>query len=250
MVALRSATPPSPAARFAHRSADRAATVALDAAYDAGLIRRFNAGDETAFAEIVLRHRGKMFALALAMLRDPGDAEEIAQDTFIRAHRHLARFRGDSSLSTWLHCIVTNLSRNRYWYFFRRQRHATCSLDSPLGPDSTATVADLVPSDASDPAREAAAQEFSAHALACMAKLAKPQRRILALRNLSGRSYAEIGVLLAINPGTVKSRIARARQTLRGLLAQTYAEGERPPSPSSPWFETSRPAGRLRTAGR
>src|SRR4051812_9003080 len=82
---------------------------------DATLVCRFNAGDAAAFTEIVTRHRAKAFAIAFARLGSYSDAEEITQDTFIRAHRALPGFRGESSLSTWLHRIAVNLSLNRYW---------------------------------------------------------------------------------------------------------------------------------------
>src|ERR1041385_5360198 len=85
----------------AERSA-RAATSQQEAEHDAELVRRFNSGDEAAFVEIMSRYREKIFSVALALLRNRADAEEIAQDTFIRAHRGLNRFRGDSSLATWL----------------------------------------------------------------------------------------------------------------------------------------------------
>ena len=123
----------------------RAAASQQEAAHDAGLVRRFNAGDEAAFEEIMNRYREKIFSVALALLRNRADAEEIAQDTFIRAHRGLARFRGDSSLATWLHRIAVNLARNRYWYFFRRRRHATLSLDCALSDDSDATRGRIAP---------------------------------------------------------------------------------------------------------
>src|SRR5438105_3726280 len=122
---------PKPSLQSAERAA-RAATSQQEAEHDAELVRRFNAGDEDAFVEIMTRYREKIFSVALALLRNRADAEEIAQDTFIRAHRGLARFRGDSSLATWLHRIAVNLARNRYWYFFRRRRHATLSLDCAL----------------------------------------------------------------------------------------------------------------------
>ena len=103
-------------------------TQAREAEIDAELARRFNAGDETAFNEIVSRYRGKIYGLTFGLLHNAADAEEITQDTFIRAYRGLSRFRGDSSLATWLHRIAVNLARNRYWYFFRRRRHSSGSL--------------------------------------------------------------------------------------------------------------------------
>jgi RNA polymerase sigma-70 factor (ECF subfamily) len=225
--------------------AARAASAATATAHDAELVRRFNGGDASAFDEIVLRYRGKMFAVAHSLLRNHADAEEIAQDTFIRAYRGLARFRGDSSLATWLHRIAFNLSRNRYWYFFRRRRHETRSFDCALNEDSKATFADLVASENPDPAREAANREFFSQVSACMEKLGPHQREILTLRNLMDHSYEEIAQLLDLSLGTVKSRIARARQDLRELLAVNYAHFGAEATEDSPWFEPSRPAGHL-----
>src|SRR3569833_1324381 len=89
---------PSPALQ------DRLTVAHEQAAHDAELVRRFNElGDESAFAEIVTTYRDKMRTVAFNILRNADDAEEIAQDTFVRAHRGLKNFRGDSSLATWLH---------------------------------------------------------------------------------------------------------------------------------------------------
>src|ERR1051326_2028008 len=124
--------------------AARAAASKSEAAIDTELVRRFNEGEETAFIEIMNRYQRKIFTIVLGLLRNRADAEEITQDTFIRAHRGLGRFRGDSSLATWLHRIAVNLARNRYWYFFRRRRHATLSLDCPLSDETNATFTELV----------------------------------------------------------------------------------------------------------
>ena len=214
----------------------------LQADHDAELVRRFNAGDDAAFVEIVHRHREKIFAATLALLRNRADAEEIAQDTFIRAHRGLARFRGDSSLSTWLHRIALNLARNRYWYFFRRRRHLTLSLDCAVGADGTATFADLVAAESPSPARAAATREFTALVSDCMKKLDAGHREILTHRNLLDRPYDEIARILGIKVGTVKSRIARARASLRVLLAETCPEFSADSSPAD-WFESLRSGG-------
>ncbi len=192
--------------------------------HDAELVRRFNAGEESAFAEIVTRYRGKMFSLALRRLRNRADAEEIAQDTFVRAHKALAHFRGECSLSSWLHRIAVNLSCNRHWYFFRRHRQDTLSLDY-TGPDGRSPIlANWLSSDAPSPASEAAASEFSELIKMCMGKLGERQRKILTLRNELSHSYRHIADALGINIGTVKSRLARARRRLRQLLGESYGE--------------------------
>lgn len=218
-------------------------TSAEEAAHDALLVQRFNAGDDGAFVEIMERYRDKMFAIAFAHLRNRTDAEEIAQDTFIRAHRALGRFRGDSSLATWLHRITINLARNRYWYFFRRQRHSTLSLDCPLSAESSGTFTELIAADAPNPAQENVRAEFLAIIASCMERLDASHREILTLRNVLNRSYSEIAVALNLNVGTVKSRIARARHHLRAQFIAACPEFSAE-SEVSAWFEPARAFGR------
>jgi len=230
-------TATKPAARAGTTENLRRATP--DAAIDDALVQRFSTGDESAFVEIMARYRGKIFTITLGLLRNRADAEEITQDTFIRAHRGLANFRGDSSLATWLYRIAVNLARNRYWYFFRRRRQDSLSLDCALSADSAATFADLVADTVHDPAQETITSEFSALVDTCMEKLDARHREILTLRNVLNRSYEEIAATLGINVGTVKSRIARARENLRTLLAESCPEFA-PDAPAGDWFLPSR----------
>ncbi len=226
-----------------------AAASAAEAVIDAGLVQRFNAGDDSAFVQIVERYRARIFTVTLGLLRNHADAEEITQDTFIRAHRGLGRFRGDSSLATWLYRIAVNLARNRYWYFFRRRRQDSLSLDCTLSDENDGTFADLVADPAQDPAHEAANGEFTQLVEKCMAQLDARHREILTLRNVLNRSYEEIAQTLHLNVGTVKSRIARARENLRALLAADCPEFSPESSPSE-WFLPSPSAyGRPAIAG-
>src|ERR1700690_135776 len=237
----------SPFRRAATDPNGRAATSTREAAHDAELVRRFNAGDEAAFVEIVTRYRGKIVSIALGHLRNHADADEIAQDTFIRAHRGLARFRGDSSLATWLHRIAFNLSRNRYKYYYCRRRHAMLSLDRPFSDDNQASFSDMIASDAPSPAREATAGEFSELVVSCMERLGTRQREILMLRNGLNQSYDEIAQSLGISIGTVKSRIGGAGENLPELLSQSYPEVAPGGSPLD-WFESLRSGGRIEAA--
>lgn len=242
---LSSSFTPAPAT-FSARSA-RTCLALKEAHYDAALVRRFNGGDESAFVEIVSRHRERMFSVAFAMLKNHADAEEIAQDAFIRAHRGLAKFRGDASLATWLHRIALNLARNRYWYFFRRGRHSSLPLDSAISASNAATFADLIATDSAGPVRVAVANEFSDLVTGCMARLGAGQSRILTMRNEQNRSYGEIARELGINVGTVKSRIARARERLRVLLVESCPEFASDAQPLA-WFEFARSAGGVAVA--
>jgi RNA polymerase sigma-70 factor (ECF subfamily) len=241
MVAINSFSTCPAASRVTTDRAARATASRKEALHDVTLVQRFNTGDESAFVEIIARYREKMLSIAFAQLRNHADAEEITQDAFIRAHRGLATFRGDSSLATWLHRIAVNLARNRYWYFFRRRRHLTISLDCPLHPERPGTFSDVVATTDADPARQAAVDEFVGMVAVCMKKLNPSHREILTMRNQFDISYAEIATTLGIGEGTVKSRIARARGNLRELMAEAYPEFS-PEAPTSDWLDPVRGA--------
>jgi RNA polymerase sigma-70 factor (ECF subfamily) len=218
-----------------------------EALQDAQLVSRFNSGEESAFVEIMSRHKARIFAAAMALLRNHADAEEITQDTFVRAHKGFSKFRGDSSVATWLHRITVNLARNRYWYYFRRRRHSTLSLDASVGDESNSTFSDLLSTPAPDPSQETSRQEFVEAVETCMDKLEPSHRRILTMRSVLDHSYEEIASALGINVGTVKSRIARARERLRNRLAEEcpeFANGSEP----SEWFEPARGEGQVAAA--
>jgi RNA polymerase sigma-70 factor, ECF subfamily len=218
-----------------------------EAIQDADLVRRFIGGDESAFGEIMSRHQSRIFAAAMGLLHNHADAEEVTQDTFVRAHRGFARFRGDASVATWLHRIAVNLARNRYWYFFRRRRHATLSLDSDVGAEGDAKFSDLMAATDPDPSQESSRSEFVGAVEACMARLEPCHRMILTMRTVLDQSYEEIATELGINVGTVKSRIARARERLRNRLAEECPEFARDSDPAD-WFEPARGSGQLSAA--
>ena len=196
----------------------------LEAAYDAVLVQRFNAGDESAFSEIIQRYYARIRSLANQTLHNLADAEEVAQDTFIRAHRALANFRGDSSLATWLYCIGLNLARNRYWFYFRRRRQDTISIDRAVVEGSGVSLAGVLSDGSAGPRGESMTGEFVTLISECMERLEASHREILTMRTLRNLSYEEIAATLGINVGTVKSRIARARERLRALLQQRAPE--------------------------
>ena len=223
--------------------AARAAASREEALYDDALVGRFRDGDESAFVEIVTRYREKMFAVAFSLLQNRADAEEIAQDTFIRAYGGLARFRGDAALATWLHRITLNLSRNRYWYNFRRCQHTTRSFDCAFNDDNQATLASLIASDAPNPVQEAETSELAELVAVCMERLGPGHRAILTRRNTLNCSYDEIALTFGISIGTVKSRIARARDNLRGLLAKACPEFA-PAVAAGEWFDPARSSSR------
>jgi RNA polymerase sigma-70 factor, ECF subfamily len=212
----------------ADEHATRAQVSRTEAIADAELVREFLAGNDGAFNEIVRRHQRRIFRLVLSCLHDRADAEEIVDDTFVRAHDGLSNFRGESSLATWLHHIAINLARNHYWYRFRR-RHLRSPLDAPVYESGDVTVADFVASDTPDPSQQLERAEFSAIMTTCIERLPSRHRDILKLRSVLNRSYDQIAAVLGIKVGTVKSRIKRARQYLRTEVNTKWPEFIRRP---------------------
>lgn len=191
-------------------------------AADQALIDRFRGGDNRAFEEVVSQYWDRIFARAFQLLNNREDAEEVTQDTFIRARRGIKNFRGESSFSTWLYQIATNLSRNRYWYWWRRKRSASISLDQKLSDDSEATLEDILPAEGESPGEATLTNEFVEQVSERMRDLSDKHREILILRNVRNYSYEEIAEELGISVGTVKSRIARARESLREKLGKDF----------------------------
>ena len=187
------------------------------------LIERIKAGDMAAYNDIVTRYYDRIFARVSQLLKNKQDAEEVTQDAFIRAHRGLENFRGDASFSTWLYQIATNLAHNRYWYWFRRKRDQSISLDHPLTDDGSLTLENVMPCAGESPAEAAVTQEFVDRVSECMRGLNEKHKEVLILRNVKNLSYDEIAQQLEISVGTVKSRIARARDSLRDLMGGDFA---------------------------
>ncbi|MBX3735238.1 MAG: sigma-70 family RNA polymerase sigma factor [Candidatus Didemnitutus sp.] len=197
---------------------------AQEVALDRMLVERFKGGDSAAFDQLVTRYWDRIYAMVNQLLRNQQDAEEVTQDAFIRAHRGLTNFRGESAFSTWLYQIATNLARNRYWYWWRRKRDQSISFDAPLGADNDTTIAELIPSEQETPEDATVTQEFVNRVAECMEELNEKHREILILRNVQNLSYEEIADILGISVGTVKSRIARARESLRERLGEEFQQ--------------------------
>jgi len=209
--------------RYASQSAqENMSTKAQEVALDRLLVDRFRSGDAAAFNEMVSRYWDRTYAMVHQLLRNQQDAEEVTQDAFIRAHRGLANFRGDSAFSTWLYQIATNLARNRYWYWWRRKRDKTVSFDQPVGEGSDTPLSEVFASEAETPGDITVTQEFVDRIAEGMQRISAKHREILILRNVKNLSYEEISTILNISVGTVKSRIARARESLRSKLGEDF----------------------------
>ena len=189
----------------------------VSGADEATLVEQARRGERTAFDQLVLRHQQMVFAVTMRMLGDRHEAQEVAQDVFVRAFQSLGGFRGDAKLSTWLVSITMNLCRNRRRWWARRRRIIVASLDDrvEIGEETVEREAeDPSPS----PAHLASAREREQYLMDALQSLDEASRSVVVLRDLQGYSYEEIAQALRCRVGTVKSRLNRARLKLRSLL--------------------------------
>lgn len=173
------------------------------------LIERHRLGDPRAFEEIYSQHEKMVFNLALRMSGDPEDAAELTQEVFLRVYRHMARFRGRSTLKTWVFRIAVNCCRSR----FRRRRLPFLS----PGPNSEDTIERVVDPRA-NPERDALNSSLGEQLSSALARVPVQFREAVLLRDVQGFSYDEIADILRIRKGTVRSRIARGRERLRRAM--------------------------------
>jgi RNA polymerase sigma-70 factor (ECF subfamily) len=190
---------------------------AEDTASDQQLLDRCRAGDEKAFDELVLRHQQRAFNVAFQLLRNHEDAAEVAQDAFVSIYRNVGEFRGECEFTTWLHRIVVNLAHNKHRWWKRRGRQASVSLDATVDT-ANGEVPVQVAADTDAPDVQTVKAEFVELISRRMNELPRKLREVLVLRNVENLSYEQIATVLDCSIGTVKSRIARARDALRESL--------------------------------
>jgi len=183
-------------------------------ALEDGLVARCLSGDGFAFSRLVALHEGMVVNLSQRLLGDREEARDLAQDVFLQVFRTLGRFQGRSSLKTWIYRITVNQCRNRQRWWRRRRRDRAVSLDQ-LKPTDEARLA----SGQGAPAFEHVARREAAQRVqAALLGLSFDHRSILVLREVEGMRCEEIAATLGVPEGTVKSRLARAREQLRRLL--------------------------------
>jgi RNA polymerase sigma-70 factor (ECF subfamily) len=177
---------------------------------EASLVQRCAAGDEFACAELVSEHQRMVVQLAVNLLGDRDEALDLSQEVFLRVFRTIHRFRGQSSLRTWIYRIAVNQARNRHRFWRRRHRGDQVSLDAHV-----AAHGDFVQCHDAGPDRVLAQKELARKLNQALERLPFDQRTAVVLREIDGLSYEEIAYSLGVAIGTVKSRLTRARQALR-----------------------------------
>jgi RNA polymerase sigma-70 factor (ECF subfamily) len=186
------------------------------------LVQQCAAGDEDACTQLVTDHQRMVYQLALHLLGDTQEALDLSQEVFLRVFRTLHQFRGQASLKTWIYRIVVNQASNRQRWWRRRFRSRQVALE-----DHVAAHGELPESRRSArPDQVLGQHEVAARVDAALNALPFDQRAAIVLREIDGLSYEEIAHSLGVAVGTVKSRLARARMTLRGELSAFVAHAD------------------------
>ena len=188
------------------------------------LVERAKAGDRPAFARLVSEYQDKIHGYVYRMLGDAEEAEDVAQETFLRAFQSLPSFRGAASFHTWLYRIASNLSidiarRNR------RQNDGTISLDEPLESDDGDYGREIA-DESVGPEQLSARREVQELVRGAIGDLPEKLQTVVVLYELQGESYEDIAEILGCPLGTVKSRLFNARAQLKDKLEQLVQVGE------------------------
>lgn len=185
---------------------------------DAALVRQVQAGQTEAFGKLVERYQDRVFNTCWRICGSLEDARDLTQDAFLKALANISDFRRKSGFYTWLYRIAVNMALSHR----RKMKHrATVSLDRVADPTGSQAerLADRIEEPKSrDPAAEVQEAELRGRAVRALQALDEDQRAVVVLRDIEGLDYRQIAGILDIAPGTVKSRLHRARLALREAL--------------------------------
>ena len=188
---------------------------------DLSLVQLAQRGDSGAFDALVRRYQHKVVKLVMRYVRDAAEAEDIAQEAFIKAYRALPRFRGDSAFYTWLYRIAINTAKNTL--AARGRSPIEYDLDGPDGEESHEMQARM--KDTATPEALALTEEIRNTVTAAIDRLPEDLRTAIQLRELEGLSYEEIAARMQCPVGTVRSRIFRAREAIDARLRDVFDGG-------------------------
>jgi RNA polymerase sigma-70 factor (ECF subfamily) len=183
-------------------------------ARDRADMERLTAGHDRALNDLMERHAPPLFHFLCRMLGNEDDANDLAQETFVRVFRARASFRTSERFSTWLYTIAANLARNHFRW---RARHPNVSLEAEAG-ESEQTLGGTLPANGPAPNEQALAAERAATVRAAVGRLPEDLREAIVLCGWEERSVAEAAAILETTPKAVESRLYRARQILRERL--------------------------------
>ena len=179
------------------------------------LVERSQNGDTAAFDALVLKFSPRLYALVYNMTSNREDTSDLLQDIFARAYRSLKRFRGDSGFHTWIHTIAVNMTLN---FLKKRGRRRTMSLDDmDSSVEHDKEFLELTAT--SDPVREAGLNELQKRLNEALQKLPETHRAVVTMFDIQGMPHAEIGRIMGLSEGTVRSRLFYAHRQLQALLS-------------------------------
>ncbi len=179
---------------------------------DQALVERVQNGDQQAYGLLVTKYQRKLLRLLSRLVRDPAEAEDIAQETFIKAYRALPSFRGDSAFYTWLYRIGVNTAKN--WLISHGRR-----LPTEVDHEDAESYEDAeMLRDINTPERMLMSKQIADTVNSAMDALPDELRTAIMLREIDGLSYEEIAQMMECPIGTVRSRIFRAREAIAGKL--------------------------------
>ncbi|MFH1147875.1 MAG: sigma-70 family RNA polymerase sigma factor [Pseudomonadota bacterium] len=185
---------------------------------DAMLVRAFQAGNKASFDELVLRHKDRIFNLCYRFLGDYEEANDCAQEAFVKAFRSAAAFRFESAFATWLYRIAVNTCKNRLRSLSYRLRKRMLRLGEPESENDLGACDP--PDGAPGPATKLECKESETLIQKAIEMLPADQRAVILLRHLDGLSYEDIVAITGYNVGTVKSKLSRARNHLKDSLKE------------------------------
>ena len=189
---------------------------------DLHLVERLREGSEGAYEELLIRFQQPVYALALRLLDDQGEACDVVQEVFLKVFRNVSNFRGQSTLKTWIYRITVNEAHNaRRWFF--RHRRAEVELDR--NPEESRNWKEIIPDRGPTPFDTAFDSEQHIMIEAALKRINPIFREAVALRDISDLAYEEIAEILGVSLGTVKSRILRGREALREELVGSLKSG-------------------------
>lgn len=188
---------------------------------DLGLVQRVQRGDKTAFDLLVRKYQHKVVKLVTRYLRNPADAEDVAQEAFIKAYRAMPQFRGDSAFYTWLYRIAINSAKNAI--VSRDRNPVEFDLDMQAIEESQSMQARLA--DTTTPESLLQTEEIRTTVNQAIDALPEDLRTAIVLRELEGLSYEDIALAMECPVGTVRSRIFRAREAIDRRLSEVFEGG-------------------------
>lgn len=184
---------------------------------DTVLIRAVQAGDMAAFDELVLKHKDRLFNLVYWSVGDYQDANDCAQEIFIKVFKSIKKFRFESAFSTWLYRIAINTCKNRIKSSAYRWKKKTVSLETSNSSKNGNPFSEIV-NGAPTPVMALEKKERTMRIQNAINSLPEEQNRVVVLRDIQGLSYQDISDITGLNLGTVKSRLARGRLELKNRL--------------------------------